>query len=76
VSTAEAEETLRSRPLFRKVARGSVLGEDVYSAMAQISNGRYLIVFFIRKKHGTILPISGREMDPSERKYYARHKRH
>ena len=34
----------------------------------------YLIVFFIGKKHGMALPISGRDMDASERRYYGRHK--
>ena len=42
--------------------------------MAQISSGRYLIVFFISKKHGMALPISARDMDASERKYYGKHK--
>ena len=57
VSTKEAEEVLSSNPVVRKMAKGHVHGEDVYSAMAHISNGRYLITFFIMKKHGIILPI-------------------
>jgi uncharacterized DUF497 family protein len=46
----------------------------VYAALAQISGGRYLIVFFINKKRGMALPISARDMDPAEREYYGGHK--
>lgn len=50
VSVAEAEEVLLSRPVVRRMAKGHVRGEDVYAALAQVRNGRYLIVFFIDKK--------------------------
>jgi uncharacterized DUF497 family protein len=66
----EAEEALCLRPVVRKVARGRVRGEDLYAAMSQIHSGRYVIVFFIHKKHGVALPISARDMDASERRYY------
>jgi uncharacterized DUF497 family protein len=72
VSTDEVEEALRSKPLVRKVAKGRVRGEHVYAALAQLGSGRYLIAFFILKKHGIIIPISARDMDASERRYYAR----
>jgi hypothetical protein len=72
VSAAEAEEALLSHPVVRKVARGRVRGEDVYAALSHLRSGRYLIVFFIRKKGGMALPISARDMDPAERRYYAR----
>lgn len=74
VSIYEAEETLYTNPLVRKVAKGRVRGEDIYSAQAQISNGRYLIVFFIQKKHDIALPVSARDMTLTERKYYEKHK--
>lgn len=74
VSVDEAEEALLSAPAIRKVAKGHVRGEDVYAALAQIENGRRLIVFFIDKKRGMALLISARDMDPSERKYYAKHR--
>ena len=74
VSVAEAEEALLSRPVVRKMAKGRVHGEDLYAALAQISSGRYLIVFFINKKRGMALPISARDMDRAERRYYARHR--
>lgn len=72
VSMAEAEEVLLSRPVVRRIVKGRVRGEDVYTAMAQVASGRYLIVFFIDKKRGMALPISARDMDPAERKYYAK----
>ena len=65
---------LLSKPVVRRVARGCVRGEHVYAAMAQTQGGRYLIVFFIGKKHGMALPISARDMDASERRYYERHR--
>lgn len=74
VSTAEAEETLLSRPVVRKMVKGRVRGEDIFAAMAQISGGRYLIVFFIDKKRGAALPISARDMTSAERKHYAKHR--
>jgi uncharacterized protein len=72
VSIAEAEEVLFSRPLVRKVGKGHVKGQDIYAALAQIRSGRRLVVFFINKTHGMALPISARDMDRSERKYYDR----
>ena len=72
VSIPEAEEVLLSRPIVRRILKGRVRGEDVYASMAQIDSGRYLIVFFIDKKRGLALPISARDMNPAERKYYAR----
>lgn len=74
VSVAEVEEALLSRPVVRKMVKGRVHGEDLYAALAQISSGRYLVVFFINKKRGMALPISARDMDRAERNYYGRHK--
>ena len=74
VLVAEVEEALLSRPVFRKMAKGRVRGEDVYAALARISSGRYLIVFFINKNRGMALPISARDMNPAEREYYGRHR--
>ena len=74
VTVDEAEDVLLARPVVRKVARGRIRGENVYAAMAQTRAGRYLIVFFIGKKHGMALPISARDMDESERRYYDGHR--
>lgn len=72
VSVTEAEAVLTAKPHIRKVSRGRVKDENVYAAYGQTSAGRYLIVFYIRKITGAILPISARDMDDSERKYYER----
>ena len=74
VSISEAEDVLSSAFVLRWIVNGRVRGEDVYAAMAQTTRGRYLIVFFIDKKRGVALPISARDMDPAERKYYVKHR--
>ncbi len=74
VTTEEAEEVLRSKSLFRRTAKGRVKGEDVYAALGQTLSGRYLVVFFIDKGRGVALPISARDMDSSERRYYEGHR--
>lgn len=74
VQIDEVEEALQSCPLIKRVKKGNVRGEDVYAAYKQIQNGRYLMVFFIQKKGRKILPISARDMDTAERRYYAQHR--
>jgi uncharacterized protein len=74
VSVTEVEEVLTSKPHIRKVGKGQVKGENVYAAYGQTDGGRYLIIFYILKLTGGILPISGRNMDEAERKYYGRQK--
>ena len=70
VSQEEVREILDGSPHFRFVEKGHRRGENVYSAMGQTSSGRYLIVFFVRKKSRQALPISAREMTRGERKRY------
>ena len=74
VSVFEVEEVLRSKPLVRKVANGLTRNEDVYSALGQTYDGRYLIIFQIYKGQGMVLPISARDMNSAERKYYEKHR--
>jgi len=74
VSVEEAEDVLGSKPHIRKVGKGNVKGENVYAAFGQTVGGRYLIIFYIRKLTGAILPISARDMDEGERKYYGKQK--
>jgi uncharacterized protein len=73
VQIDEAEDALQKSSVIRRVKRGIYRGEDVYAAYAQIYNGRYLIVFFIKKLGRKILPISARDMDEVERRYYEKH---
>lgn len=74
VSLSEAEEVLNAKAHIRKMSKGQVRGENVYAAFGQTEAGRYLIVFYILKLTGAILPISARDMDDAERKYYGRQK--
>ena len=70
VTTSEVEEVLFGSSLVRFWEKGKVQGEDLYLAYGQTNAGRYLVIFFIRKPHQTALPISARDMNDSERRYY------
>jgi len=70
VEQDEVREVLRISSHFRFVEKGHRRGENVYSAMGQTSAGRYLIVFFVRKKTQQALIVSARDMTDSERKRY------
>jgi len=70
VSTDEVEGVLFSRPHVRRAEKGKVKGEHLYVAYGQTSEGRYLVVFFIRKPRSAALPISAREMTRAERRYF------
>jgi hypothetical protein len=72
VQPLEVEEVLMGRPGFRRIERGKVQGEDLYTAMGQTDAGRYLTVYFIRKAGGVALVISARDMDSRERRQYGR----
>lgn len=74
VEIEEVEEILQSKPHVRKVGKGNVKGENVYAAFGQTVSGRYLVVFYIRKPAGAVLPISARDMDEGERDYYGKQK--
>jgi uncharacterized DUF497 family protein len=66
------DEVLFSRPLYRKVQKGHIPGEDVYSALGQTEGGRYLIVIFVCKQTREALVLSARDMDRKERRQYDR----
>ena len=70
VSREEVREILKTSSHFRFIEKGHRPGENVYSALGQTSNGRYLIVFFVRKKTRQALPISARDMTRAERRRY------
>ncbi len=74
VLTEEVEQILFSNPLIRRVAKGKIKGEDLYTAYGQTEFGRYLVVFFIHKRRSAAMPISARDMTRSERRYYERQK--
>lgn len=72
VTAEEVDQVLFSRPLFRKVQKGHVPGEHVYSAFGRTESGRYLTVLFIYKASSEALVLTARDMDSSERKAYER----
>ena len=72
VRTEEVEQVLFGKPHVRRARKGHVKGEDLYTAYGRTADGRYLIVFFIRKEQVAALPISARDMTNSERNYYDR----
>jgi len=72
ISTDEVENVFENRPKYRFIERGDVDGENLYSAMGQTDNGRYLIIFFIHKLTSDALIISARDMTKKEKRLYAR----
>lgn len=75
VTTDEVEEVLFARPHIRMAEKGQVKDENLYVAYGQTVAGRYLIVFFIRKRQAAALPISARDMTSSEKRYYRAQKK-
>ena len=76
VRDSEVEEVFKNRPHIEFRERGeSVEGEDLYAAWGRTNAGRYLIVFFIHKFTQDALVLSARNMNKSERKFYAKVKR-
>jgi hypothetical protein len=72
VLTSEVEEVLRGRcRIFRKET-GRVEGENLYNALGQSEDGRYLSVFFIKKLNNKVLIVTARDMNNNERKRYAK----
>lgn len=72
VSEQEVREALRNRPKFRKIEKGRVEDEDLYSALCKTNQGRYLIIFFIHNKTYYALVISAQDMNDHERKKYGK----
>lgn len=68
----EVEEVLLGSPRIFYVEQGKVMGEDMYLALGQNDEGRYLAVFFIYKKNHVALVVSAREMDSKERRRYGK----
>ena len=44
--------------------------ENVYAAMGQTDEGRYLIIFFVHKTDKRALILSARDMTKAERRLY------
>jgi hypothetical protein len=71
VTPAEVEQVFSGKHKVKKMRKGHFRGEDVYRALGRTMAGRYLAVFFIRKRSGAALILSARDMDKKERRSYA-----
>ena len=72
VETYEVEEVFENNPKIRFVEKGERQGEDVYLALGQSDEGRYLSVLFIYKQTQEALILSARDMATKERKHYGK----
>ena len=72
VAQEEVVEVFANRPRFRFVEKGHRSGENVYAALGRTDAGRYLIIFFVRKKDGRALIVSARDMTSAERRRYGK----
>lgn len=70
VQQREVREILTNKPRFRFLEKGHRPGENVYAAMGQTDDGRYLIVFFVYKTDKRALILSARDMTKAERRLY------
>lgn len=72
ITPDEVEDVFDNSPKYRFIEKGDVDGENLYSALGQTDNGRYLIIFFIYKLTGDALIISARDMTKKEKRSYAK----
>ena len=73
VAQYEVEDIFYGHSHIEKVGRGHVQGENLYRALGQTEDGRYLTVIFVFKRsEQKALVISARDMDRKERKRYGR----
>lgn len=72
VKQEDVRQVLANSPRFRFLEKGHRRGENVYSAMAQTDAGRYLTIFFVRKKDSQALILSARDMTDSERRRHGK----
>jgi len=70
VRQQEVREVFANLPHYRFVEKGHRMDENVYAALGQTNGGRYLVIFFVRKKDGRALILSARVMTRSERREY------
>jgi hypothetical protein len=75
VTRFEVENLFTRKPIFSKIQKGHIKGENLYRALGQTESGRYLAVFFIYKTTREVLVVSARNMTDKERKYYAKRKK-
>jgi uncharacterized DUF497 family protein len=70
ILTSEVEEVLSGKCRFFKKEKGKVEGENLYNALGQTKQGRYLSIFFIKKLGNKAFVVTGRDMNRRERRRY------
>ena len=70
ILTSEVEEVLSGDCRFFKKEKGKVEEENLYNALGQTKQGRYLSIFFIKKLGNKALVVTARDMNKSERRRY------
>ena len=75
LTVSEVESVFNWKPIFSKIEKGRIKGENLYRALGQADSGRYISVFFIYKTTHEALVISACTMTERERKYYAKRKK-
>lgn len=72
VATDEVEQVFDRSPRYRFIEAGDVEGEDLYAALGQTEEGRYLTIYFIYKRTREALIVSARDMTKNERNFYGK----
>ena len=72
IATHEVVELFGKSQRIQFVEKGHRKDENVYAALGQTEEGRYLICFFIRKSDARALVLSAREMTKAERRLYGK----
>ena len=72
VDTWEVKEVFGNSPRITFVAKGHQPDEDLYLALGQSDEGRYLAVLFLYKISKKALIITARNMTHKERRRYDR----
>jgi uncharacterized DUF497 family protein len=75
VRKTEVEGVFADLPVFNRIERGKVKGEDLFRVLGKTDSGRYLAAFFIYKTTREALVISARDMTEKERRQYAKRKK-
>jgi len=68
ISPEEAEQVFAIDPIFRKTKKGH------YSAFGPTLNDRLLVIIFEIKSKGIIRPITGWDMNRSEKRFYKKNR--
>lgn len=68
----EVEDALQGKCRIFRWEEGSVAGKDLYNALGRTEAGRYLSVFFVKKRKDKALIVTARSMNARERRRYGK----